>query len=170
MLRSNKSRCYQLFITIGIFTADCINYKTETRLDTGSYRIPMGVGFIWALLLAVGILFLPESPRWDWNHGREARAKVTMTKFYGASDSNHSIIRNETNEIETIRQRTQGGTSLWETFRAPKMAKRILLAMGLQMFQQLTGANYFFYYGTSIFQGVGYVFSSSLFCISLHLN
>jgi SP family sugar:H+ symporter-like MFS transporter len=35
------------------------------------------------------------------------------------------------------------------------MTYRIALAMGLQMFQQLTGANYFFYYGTTIFAGVG---------------
>ena len=35
------------------------------------------------------------------------------------------------------------------------MLYRIMLGMGLQMFQQLTGANYFFYYGTTIFQGTG---------------
>lgn len=34
------------------------------------------------------------------------------------------------------------------------MAYRIALGMTLQMFQQLTGANYFFYYGTTIFQSV----------------
>lgn len=35
------------------------------------------------------------------------------------------------------------------------MLYRIMLGMGLQMFQQLTGANYFFYYGTTIFRGTG---------------
>jgi len=40
-------------------------------------------------------------------------------------------------------------------FRAPKMTYRIILGMLLQMFQQLTGANYFFYYGTVIFQATG---------------
>jgi SP family sugar:H+ symporter-like MFS transporter len=54
-------RCYQLFITIGIFTADCINYGTEAIDDTGSYRIPMAIGYIWALVLGVGVLFLPVS-------------------------------------------------------------------------------------------------------------
>jgi SP family sugar:H+ symporter-like MFS transporter len=39
-------------------------------------------------------------------------------------------------------------------FRAPRMAYRIALGMTLQMFQQLTGANYFFYYGTTIFKSV----------------
>jgi hypothetical protein len=39
-------------------------------------------------------------------------------------------------------------------FKAPRMAYRIFLGMALQMFQQLTGANYFFYYGTTIFSSV----------------
>lgn len=34
------------------------------------------------------------------------------------------------------------------------MLYRVALGMGLQMFQQLTGANYFFYYGTTIFVGM----------------
>merc|ERR1712000_206484 len=38
--------------------------------------------------------------------------------------------------------------------RAPRMGYRIWLGIMLQMFQQLTGANYFFYYGTTIFQSV----------------
>jgi MFS transporter, SP family, sugar:H+ symporter len=35
------------------------------------------------------------------------------------------------------------------------MLYRIVLGMSLQSLQQLTGANYFFYYGTTIFTGVG---------------
>jgi len=40
-------------------------------------------------------------------------------------------------------------------FSAPRMGYRILLGVVLQMFQQLTGANYFFYYGTVVFQATG---------------
>jgi SP family sugar:H+ symporter-like MFS transporter len=92
--------CYQLFITIGIFIADCINYGTEDRQDTGSYRITMGVGYIWAIVLGLGILLLPESPRWDFTHNFSARAKRTMAKFYGVP-SEHRAIREEVEEIET---------------------------------------------------------------------
>lgn len=146
--------CYQLFVTIGIFTADCINFGTETRTDTGSYRIPMGVGFIWASLLGIGILFLPETPRHDWNHGNPERGLETMSKFYG-QPTTHPMIQSEGAEIEKVMQATKGDHAWYEALTGPRMFYRIALAMGLQMFQQLTGANYFFYYGTSIFQGVG---------------
>jgi SP family sugar:H+ symporter-like MFS transporter len=152
---SNKySSCYQLFITIGIFTADCINYGTETYTDTGSYRIPMGVGFIWAIILGVGIIFLPETPRYDWNNGRTEVARTTMSKFYGLSED-HPLIENECNEIEKVRQAIQGDHPWYEAITGPRMLYRVILAMTLQMLQQLTGANYFFYYGTTIFRGVG---------------
>lgn len=47
-------------------------------------------------------------------------------------------------------------TSWFSSFNPKqKILYRTLLGFGLQMFQQLTGANYFFYYGASIFQSVG---------------
>jgi len=147
-------RCYQLFITIGIFTADCINYGTESRNDTGSYRIPMGVGWIWALILGVGIIFLPESPRHDFNHNNPSRARTTMSKFYGLPET-HPVLNSEFAEIEQVMRLTAGNHPWYEAITGPRMFYRVALAMALQMLQQLTGANYFFYYGTSIFQGVG---------------
>ncbi|KAI9647946.1 hexose transporter hxt5 [Ciborinia camelliae] len=146
--------CYQLFITIGIFVADCINFGTESMSDTGSYRIPMGIGFIWAIILGVGILFLPETPRYDWNHGNSDRARTTMAAFYGVEET-HPAIVNESNEIEKVRAATVGEHPWYEAITGPRMFYRVALAMSLQMLQQLTGANYFFYYGTTIFSGVG---------------
>ncbi|TGO32614.1 hypothetical protein BHYA_0302g00120 [Botrytis hyacinthi] len=146
--------CYQLFITIGIFTADCINYGTETYSSTASYRIPMGVGFIWAIILGVGILFLPETPRYDFNHNNGTKARTTMASFYGVDES-HPLIEIEVAEIEKVRMASSGNHPWYEAITGPRMLYRVSLAMGLQMLQQLTGANYFFYYGTTIFAGVG---------------
>ncbi|KAF7861367.1 hypothetical protein EAF04_007932 [Stromatinia cepivora] len=146
--------CYQLFITIGIFTADCINYGTEAFKSTASYRIPMGVGFIWAIILGGGILFLPETPRYNWNHGKPEKARETMAGFYGV-DETHPMIETEVAEIEKVRAATVGDHPWYEAITGPRMLYRVSLAMSLQMLQQLTGANYFFYYGTTIFAGVG---------------
>jgi len=153
-VRGSVISCYQLFITIGILTADCINFGTEAMKNTGSYRIPMGIGFLWAIVLGVGIVFLPESPRQDWNHGKQARARTTMAKFYGLPE-NHTLIESECDEIEKIREATEGDHPWYEAITGPRMFYRIALAMGLQTLQQLTGANYFFYYGTTVFSGVG---------------
>jgi MFS family permease len=51
---------YQFCITLGILLANCVVYATANRNDTGSYRIPIGIQFLWAIILGVGLFFLRE--------------------------------------------------------------------------------------------------------------
>ena len=51
---------YQFCITLGILLANCVVYATANRNDTGSYRIPIGIQFLWALILGVGLFMLRE--------------------------------------------------------------------------------------------------------------
>ena len=147
---------YQLFITAGIFTADAINFGTEARLNSGSWRIPMGIGFIWPLILGLGILLFPESPRHAYRKGRVEEARTTMAKFYGVSE-NHRAVQHEIGEIKEKHDlEVSLGKRPWiELITGPRMAYRTALGMVLQALQQLTGANFFFYYGTTIFQATG---------------
>src|SRR5271170_6632664 len=151
---------YQLFITFGIFLASCINFGTyeHQRSKAASWRIPEGIGFVWAAILGVGILLFPETPRFAYRKGRTEEARQTMTKVYGAP-SNHYTVYLELEEIEAkFRAEVSRGNPLTEWYRmlyAPRMGYRIALGMTLQMFQQLTGADYFFYYGTIVFRATG---------------
>ncbi|KAK5062839.1 hypothetical protein LTR84_004914 [Exophiala bonariae] len=151
---------YQLFITFGIFLASCINFGTfeHQRGNSGSWRIPLGVGFLWPLILGGLVLLFPETPRFDFRKGKTERAKETMLKVYGAPPNHYSVYL-ELEEIDAkLRAEAvqEGFVREWiHMFSAPKMGQRIALGMLLQMFQQLTGANYFFYYGTTIFQATG---------------
>lgn len=147
---------YQLFITCGIFVADCINFGTEARNDSGSWRIPMGVGFIWPLILGIGMLAFPESPRYAFRNGRMDEARTTLSKFYGVSESHREVQR----ELAEIKEKHDLEVSLgkrpWiELFTGPRMGYRTMLGITLQALQQLTGANFFFYYGTTIFEATG---------------
>jgi SP family sugar:H+ symporter-like MFS transporter len=114
----------------------------------------MAIGYIWAIFLCIGMFMMPESPRYDIRNGFHERAFKTMTSFYGVS-VNHRAVAVETAEINANIRASQGVHAWYEVFTGPRMAYRVALAMGLQMLQQLTGANYFFYYGTTIFKGVG---------------
>jgi hypothetical protein len=49
---------YQFCITIGILIANCVVFGTQDRLDTSSYRIPIGIQFLWALILGVSAVIL----------------------------------------------------------------------------------------------------------------
>jgi MFS transporter, SP family, sugar:H+ symporter len=149
---------YQLFITLGIFLAACFNFGTyeHQRNNSGSWRIVLALGWVFALILGAGILAFPDTPRYDYRHGRVDKARETMMKVFGAP-AHHYAVHSELEEIEAkLRaeaQITHGPIREYiNMFRAPRMRYRILLGVVLQMFQQLTGANYFFYYGTTIFK------------------
>ncbi|GAM44140.1 hexose transporter [Talaromyces pinophilus] len=147
---------YQLFITLGIFVANCINFGTESKANTASWRIPMGITYLWAIVLGVGMAFFPESPRYDYRHGKVDQAVSNLAKIYGIPHNHRSLAR----EFEEIKQKYEEeharGKITWAILlHAPRMKYRILVGVLLQALQQLTGANYFFYYGTTIFQGAG---------------
>jgi SP family sugar:H+ symporter-like MFS transporter len=147
---------YQLFITLGIFIANCINFGTEKKTNTSSWRIPMGISFVWVAILGFGIIFFPESPRYDYRHGKVEAAKRTMTRLYGVSD-NHRVVAEELEEIKEKYEEEllHANQKWWEMFTGPRMPYRLVLGITLQALQQLTGANYFFYYGTVIFKSTG---------------
>ncbi|CAL1701815.1 unnamed protein product [Somion occarium] len=159
-IRGTLTATYQLFITFGILVAYCISIGTRNVSGSGSWRIVVGIGILWALILGIGILFMPESPRWLAKKGRFEEAKVALARSRGIptheADDNFKVHR-ELTDMRTAIEHESAIQATWaDCFRPQnKQLYRTLLGMTLQMFQQLTGANYFFYYGASVFKSVG---------------
>ncbi|OJJ79209.1 sugar porter family MFS transporter [Aspergillus glaucus CBS 516.65] len=89
---------YQLFITMGIFLSYLFNLGTESLKGTAQWRITLGLTFVFALTLGGGILFFPETPRFNFRQGRVDRAQSNLAKFYGIPE-NHTRILEEMGEI-----------------------------------------------------------------------
>jgi SP family sugar:H+ symporter-like MFS transporter len=143
---------YQLAITIGLLLAAIVDYATQDRQDTGSYRIPIAVQFAWAIILIGGMLVLPETPRFLVKKGKYENAVRSLCKLRRLTPESASIQA----ELEEIRanhefEMTLGKASYIDCFRGP-MLKRQLTGMALQGLQQLTGINFIFYYGTQVRQ------------------
>ncbi|KAJ9627784.1 hexose transporter hxt5 [Taxawa tesnikishii (nom. ined.)] len=156
VIRGVLVACYQLFITLGIWTAEMINYGTETMASSASWRIPNGISFAWALTLGAGILFLPESPRYAYRMGREDEARGVIARLAGIHPHHHEV-HSQINDIRVKLEEEKAGkdTKWYEIFTGPRMAYRTILGMVLQAGQQLTGANFIFYYGTTVFKATG---------------
>ncbi|TKA63170.1 hypothetical protein B0A49_07188 [Cryomyces minteri] len=156
-IRGALVSAYQLFITLGILVAYCINFGTEADSSSRSWRLPMGIGFIWPAIMGFGMLFMRESPRWEYRRGKIDSAKATIAKVYGVPED-HWEVQRELREIkEKLDAENAGGKNhpWYEIFTGPAMTYRTLLGISLQALQQLTGANFFFYYGTTVFAATG---------------
>ena len=143
-------------ITFGILVGNLIDLGTESLDSTASWKILQGISFLWAIILAAGITIFPETPKYDFARGQVTRARETMAKFYGVP-VDHVCIREQIAEMELKAAAEDRATRMpWHTiFTGPSMLYRTLLGAALQAFQQLTGANYFFFYGNTVFRSVG---------------
>ncbi|KAI8938195.1 hypothetical protein NX059_005857 [Plenodomus lindquistii] len=148
---------YQLFITLGIWTAYMVNYGTSDEyVNSAQWRIPNGLSALWAIILGSTILLLPESPRYAYRMGDVDNARTNMARLNGIDPYSPYIDREIAEIQEKLDAENAGGVHAWyEIFTGPRMLYRTLLGMTLQAGQQLTGANYFFYYGTTIFAATG---------------
>lgn len=124
---------YQLFITLGIWTAEMVCYGTHDKDGSASWRIPNGLSFLWALILGAGILFLPESPRYAYRIGREEEARNTLARLGGMEPDSREI-NILVNEIRVkLDEETAGADTHWhEIFTGPKMFYRTVLGVVLQ--------------------------------------
>lgn len=148
---------YQLFITFGIWLAEIVNFGTESMHNSASWRIPNGLSFAWALILGTLILFFPESPRFAYGRGRASEARTTIARLAGVPESSATVehqindIQNKLNEESELSQEF----SFMEVFTGPRMFYRTMLGIVLGAGQQLSGANYFFYFGVTVFKSTG---------------
>lgn len=156
-IRGAVVSCYQWAITIGLLLASCVNEGTQRRDNSGSYRIPIALQFLWALILIVGMIFLPETPRFHVKKGNTEKARTSLSKLRGLP-LDDKYIEEELEEIVANYEyeRSFGDTSLWDCFKpANHQLKRMMIGIAIQALQQLTGINFIFYYGVQFFKNSG---------------
>jgi len=147
---------YQLAITIGLFLAAIVNNSTKGRDDSGSYRIPVAVQFLWAIILVGGLLFLPETPRYLIKMDKYDQAAKSLSQLRRLP-TDHPAILEELSEVQAnhLYEMSLGKATYLECFKGT-LGKRLLTGCLLQSLQQLTGVNFIFYYGTQYFERAGF--------------
>ena len=161
---------YQWAISIGLLLAAVINNATKDRASHDSWRIPITVQFIWGFILAVGMILLPESPRWLIKEGRDEDAARALSRLISLPPDHPELLA-ELDEVRVAFQheKEMNESSYLDCFRSTdnKILLRTLTGIFIQAWQQLTGINFIAYYGTVFFKNSGI---SNPFLITVAMN
>ncbi|KAI9047624.1 hypothetical protein LZ554_008337 [Drepanopeziza brunnea f. sp. 'monogermtubi'] len=156
-IRGTLVCAYQLAITTGLLLAAVVNIFTESIPHTNAFRIPLALQFIWAGTLLLGLLLLPETPRYLIKRGSHAAAALSLSRLRRL-DITHPALIEELAEIQANHEYelSLGPSTYRDVFMgSPHLGRRLLTGCGLQILQQLSGCNFIFYYGTTFFTRIG---------------
>jgi SP family sugar porter-like MFS transporter len=122
------------------------------------WRWMFGVTAIPATLFFIGMLIVPESPRWLAKRGLNDRARRILDRIGGNAYANQAL-----SEIDATLA-TEHKTGLRELFE-PGVLKPLVLGVVLAVFQQWCGINVIFNYAEEVFAAAGFKISDMLFNI-----
>ena len=167
-IRGRLVTCYQLAITVGILLAYVTNSlllsHSESALSFVSsslfdliyvsevWRGMFSIGTILAVLFLVGLLFVPESPRWLMRKGLVSEGLLILKKINNGEEPSVSTA------AQGVEENDSG--SYKELF-SPRLRKALLLGILLPLFSQLSGINAIIYYGPTILNDAGIALSNS---------
>jgi SP family galactose:H+ symporter-like MFS transporter len=137
---------FQLAITIGILAAYLVDYVFS---GSSGWRWMLGLAFVPGAILGLGMIRMPESPRWLAEHGHSGRAREVLARIRGTEN-----IESEWLEIQKTLTETEERGSFSDLF-GPSVRMALVIGIGLAIFQQVTGINTVIYYAPLIVQSAG---------------
>jgi MFS transporter, SP family, galactose:H+ symporter len=139
----------QLALTCGIVLSFLVDYAL---IDVRGWRWMFGLSALPAAILGVGMLWLPESPRWLAARNLTEATRV-LRRLRGTKD------------VDTELQGIQRGLAIeshgWTDLLAPGIRPALVVGAALAVFQQFTGINTVIYYAPMIFQFAGFKSASA---------
>jgi SP family galactose:H+ symporter-like MFS transporter len=139
----------QLCITGGILLSYLVGFALAGV--SGGWRWMFAIGALPGIILAVGMLVLPESPRWLAGHGRMNDAETVLKHLRGGN----ADISSELRALRTDLAREGRQLASASDLLAPRLRRPLIIGIGLAMFQQITGINTVIYFAPTIFQSAG---------------
>jgi SP family sugar:H+ symporter-like MFS transporter len=165
-IRGRLATLQQLAIVLGLFTAFLSNYLIASVaggaegllfLNIAAWRWMFWVELIPALLFVVGVMFIPESPRYLVAQGKLKQAKTIFAKI-----SSENIAQ----QVSAVQRslHSEKKPSIADLFIAgqKKIHPIIWVGVALSVFQQFVGINVVFYYGAELWRAAGFDESQSL--------
>ncbi|GAA4481381.1 sugar porter family MFS transporter [Gluconacetobacter asukensis] len=141
---------FQLAVVCGLL----VSFVTGYLLRHESWRLMFGLGIIPAVILLLGMAFLPNSPRWLAMQGDFEGARTVLRRVR----ESHHTAEEELQSIIDAHDRQEP----WSELARPWIRPALVAAIGVALLCQLSGINAVLYYAPTIFSGAGFGQGSAL--------
>ena len=143
----------EVFIVAGMVLGYSVGYAVSTI--EGGWRYTYGCSIPFALLMLLGMTYLPYSARWLALKGRLTEARMSM-KFVTAnlSESEFEAVK-EAAEKAALSASQDSFSDDYHRLTSPSVFPALVAGVGLVFFQQVTGQPSVLYYADSLFEDVG---------------
>ncbi|KAH7398025.1 sugar transporter STL1 [Cadophora sp. MPI-SDFR-AT-0126] len=147
--------CAQLStLNFGIFFVYWIDYAFSTHTSSYAWRIPTILQCMFLVPMLFILYIIPESPRWLAAHDRPDECLAVLQRLRGAQDE-VAVQRLHGEILHTVAYEASIGAGSWKDLLKNdhiKSQRRLLIACGIQAFQQLGGINAIIYYSGTLFE------------------
>ncbi|MGH3700530.1 MAG: sugar porter family MFS transporter, partial [Pseudonocardiaceae bacterium] len=137
----------QYMIIVGVASAAAVGYGLAFA---GSWRWMLLIGVFPAVVLVVGMLAMPDTPRSLVRRGQAEQARAVLVGLRGDT----ALAEGELAEIMDLEARRHD-TGTGARLSAPWVRRLLLLGASLAIFQQVTGINTMVYYAPIVLTGFG---------------
>ncbi|KAM7257736.1 hypothetical protein ACFE04_013477 [Oxalis oulophora] len=145
----------EIFITVGILIGYISNYALSGAPKHINWRLMLGISAFPAIIVAVGVIFMPESPRWLVMKGRYDEARKILIRTSDNIEEAEARLAEMTKASSPSRWHGEG---VWKEliFKPSKSVRRILIAaIGVNFFMQASGNDAVVYYSPEVFKDAG---------------
>jgi SP family galactose:H+ symporter-like MFS transporter len=162
-IRGRMLTLNQLLITVGLLAAYLVNLVFAGSED---WRAMFWVGAVPALALALGMLWVPESPAWLLAKGRVGEAKAEIASVAGDEGADRAIALFQRQDAARWRTQANGQgpeRKGWRVLASAHLRPAVVVGVTLAALQQFAGINTIIYYAPTIMQDTGLSASNSIF-------
>ena len=149
-LRGTLNIGLQLMITVGIFSANLVNYGAARIRGGWGWRLSLGLAAVPAGIITTGSLFLPDTPSSLISRGHHEQARRVLRRIRGTDD-----IEEEYGDLVAASEASGAVRRPWLDILRRRYRPQLAMAVLVPFFQQLTGINAIMFYAPVLFKTIG---------------